>query len=103
RIREYRLMYNEEPQVIWLQNHGIFVAADTIDEIESIYTDILGKLERVISNRLPVEEMDDSANTKEILPALRMMLSGDGLKTLRVRNNGLIDSFCRNSEKQQEI
>jgi len=36
RIKEYRAAYAEEPQVIWLQNHGIFVAATTIAEVQSI-------------------------------------------------------------------
>ena len=32
KIKAFRAAYNEEPHVIWLQNHGIFVAADTIEE-----------------------------------------------------------------------
>ena len=44
KIKEYRQKYNEEPQVIWLQNHGIFVAANTIDEIKVIYNEVLEKL-----------------------------------------------------------
>jgi len=37
KISDYRERYGEEPQVIWLQNHGIFVAADTTEEIKQIY------------------------------------------------------------------
>ena len=36
KIKEYRSKFNEEPQVIWLQNHGIFVAANSIEEIKVI-------------------------------------------------------------------
>ena len=43
-IKGYRTKYNEEPQVIWLQNHGIFVAANDIEEIKVIYNDVLEKL-----------------------------------------------------------
>ncbi|MDD2515584.1 MAG: class II aldolase/adducin family protein, partial [Proteiniphilum sp.] len=39
KISDYRSLYGEEPQVIWLQNHGIFVAADTTEEIKQIYAD----------------------------------------------------------------
>lgn len=46
KISDYRSLYGEEPQVIWLQNHGIFVAADTTEEIKQIYADILKRLKR---------------------------------------------------------
>ena len=53
RIKEYRQRFSEEPQVIWLQNHGIFVAADTIDEIKSIFYSIFTKLENAIKTPIP--------------------------------------------------
>lgn len=103
RIKEYRALYNEEPQVIWLQNHGIFVAAPTIEEIQSIYTEILQKLEQAISTQLPIGERETCRCTEEILPALRMILSVDGLKTLKVRKNELIKFFYDSSENQSDI
>ncbi len=103
RIKEYRAAYAEEPQVIWLQNHGIFVAATTIAEVQSIYSEILHKLEQAVSTPLPSGERDTCRCTEEILPALRMMLSGSGLKTLTVRKNELIKYFYDNPGKQQDI
>lgn len=103
RIKEHRMAYNEEPKVIWLQNHGIFVAAGTIGEIQTIYSDILDTLERSVSDRLLVGERELSHSVGELVPALRMMLSGDGLKTVRVRNNALIGYYCGSAENQQDI
>lgn len=103
RIKEYRAAYGEEPQVIWLQNHGIFVAAPTVAEIQSIYSEILQKLEQVVSIPLPAGERDTCRCTEEILPALRMMLSGNGLKTLKVRKNELIKYFYDSPENQKDI
>ena len=103
RIKEYRAAYDEEPQVIWLQNHGIFVAAPTIMEIQSIYSEILQKLEQTVSTPLPAGERETCRCTEEILPALRMMLSGNGLKTLKVRKNELIKYFYDSSENQKDI
>ncbi len=102
RIKAYRASYGEEPKVIWLQNHGIFVAADTIEEIKSIYADILDQLEGAVTNLLSSEKGESSHNVAETLPAVRMMLSGDGLKTLRVRNNALIAYYNR-TDNQQDI
>jgi len=103
RIKEYRAAYDEEPQVIWLQNHGIFVAAPTIVEIQAIYSDILQKIDQVVSTPLPAGERDTCRCTEEILPALRMMLSGDALKTLKVRKNELIKYFYDSPGKQKDI
>lgn len=103
RIKEYRAVYGEEPQVIWLQNHGIFVAAPTVTEIQSIYSGILQKLEQAVSTPLPAGERDTCRCTEEIVPALRMMLSGNGLKTLKVRKNELIKYFYDNPENQKDI
>ena len=44
-IKAHRAAFGEEPSVIWLQNHGIFVAADSIEEIKTQYDAILAKLE----------------------------------------------------------
>lgn len=102
KIKEYRSVYKEEPQVIWLQNHGVFVAADTTDEIRVIYSDILDKLSNV-SVQLPEGDKTVSKLIVNVLPALRMMLSDDELKTLRVRNNALIEFYSENEDKQSDI
>jgi rhamnose utilization protein RhaD (predicted bifunctional aldolase and dehydrogenase)/NAD(P)-dependent dehydrogenase (short-subunit alcohol dehydrogenase family) len=103
KISDYRERYGEEPQVIWLQNHGIFVAADTTEEIKQIYAAIFDKLEGAVSKPLPVQERELSHSADEIVPALRMMFSDNGLKTLRVRNNELIEFYSNNIINQQDI
>lgn len=99
RINGYRKAKNAEPKVILLQNHGIFVAANSIDEIESIYTDTISKLDKVIGEiENPVDLPVDSAIVK-IVPAIRMMLSVNGLKTLKIINNSYLEKFlCCNEE-----
>ncbi len=103
KIREYRRKFSEEPQVIWLQNHGIFVAADSIEEIKSIYCSIIATLERAVSNPLPVGEREICNYTVEVLPAIRMLVSVDGLKTLKIRMNGLVEYFCDTPGNQAAV
>ena len=103
KIKEYRAKFNREPQVIWLQNHGIFVAADSIDEIKVIYTDIIGKLEKAVTMKLLLGERPFCSCTELLLPGLRMMLSNEGLKTLKVRKNNLIKFFYDTEEEQKTI
>ncbi len=104
KIREYRAVFNEEPQVIWLQNHGIFVAANSIDEIKRIYDEIVATLHR-FSEQLPGKETNVylPERVNEVIPVIRMTLSGNGLKTLKVRANELIQYFSESEENQQNI
>lgn len=102
-IRIYRKDFTEEPKVIWLQNHGIFVAADTIEEIKSIYDKIINSLEKAVTLALPEGDRAFCSCTELILPGLRMMLSGEGLKTLKVRKNELIKFLYDSSEEQKNI
>ncbi|MGI6047906.1 MAG: SDR family NAD(P)-dependent oxidoreductase [Petrimonas sp.] len=103
KIKEYRQKFGEEPQIIWLQNHGIFVAADTVEEIKSIYDSIFTKLEKAVKNPIPTGERATCSCTEEILPALRMMVSTENLKTLKVRKNELIKYFYDSEEHQQNL
>ncbi|NLB93897.1 MAG: class II aldolase, partial [Bacteroidales bacterium] len=37
KILEYRQKFDCDPKIVLIQNHGIFVAADSVDEIKDIY------------------------------------------------------------------
>jgi len=103
KLKAYRATYREEPHVIWLQNHGIFVAADTTEEIKVLYAAIFSTLEKAIKNPLPDGEKPVCRCVSQVLPGIRMMLSKSELKTLKVRNNKRIAYFCDHIEHQADI
>lgn len=94
RIKAYKAEKGKEPQVIFLQNHGIFVGGDTTAEIEGIYSEVLGKLEAKVAV-LPEGDTAVSETVTDVVPAIRQMLSrsGRGFKTLKVTKNALVDFF----------
>lgn len=94
RIKTYKAEKGKEPQVIFLQNHGIFVGGDTTAEIEGIYSEVLGKLEAKVA-ALPEGDTAVSETVTDVVPAIRQMLSrsGRGFKTLKVTKNALVDFF----------
>lgn len=94
RIKAYKAEKGKEPQVIFLQNHGIFVGGDTTAEIEGIYSEVLGKLEANVA-ALPEGDTAVSETVTDVVPAIRQMLSrsGRGFKTLKVTKNALVDFF----------
>jgi len=102
-IKTFREQDGAEPAVIWLQNHGIFVGANTIDEIKVLYTKILDTLDKAITLPVSYEDRAISSITEQIVPGIRMMLSVDGLKTLKVRKNALIKYFYDSIENQAKI
>ena len=98
RIMAFKEAFGKQPQVIFLQNHGVFVGADTTEEIDRIYADITARLEARVK---PVpdgvgEKIEDCVT--EVIPAIRQILSrgGRGLKTLQVTRNALVDGFLEN-------
>lgn len=102
-IKSYRTKTGNEPSVIWLQNHGIFVAANTIDEIKTIYSDILAALDAAVVNQVPTESRATCSCTELTVPAIRMMLSKNGLKTLKVRKNALIKYYYDSEENYKAV
>lgn len=94
RIKAYKAEKGKEPQVLFLQNHGIFVGGDTTAEIEGIYSEVLGKLEAKVA-ALPEGDTAVSETVTDVVPAIRQMLSrsGRGFKTLKVTKNALVDYF----------
>lgn len=103
KIIDFRNQFGEEPKVIWLQNHGIFVAANSIDEIKVIYAQLLEDIEKAITLPLPKGDRATCPRTEKILPGLRMILSDKGLKTLKVRKNELVKFFYDSEEEQAHI
>ena len=117
-IAAFRAKRGKEPSVIWLQNHGIFVAADNIEEIRRTYDHILAVLDKEVKTAahgavagskalqayLQPEERPVPGRVIEILPALRMLVSETDeqkrlqLKTLKIRNNKLIEYYCEKKE-----
>lgn len=105
RVESYVAEYGKEPKVILLQNHGIFVGAESTEEIEKIYDEILNKIEAEIDAQLPAGERSICKCVQEVVPAIRMMVSktGEGVKTLKVRNNALIEQMLESQQRFDKI
>ncbi|MFB6317211.1 SDR family NAD(P)-dependent oxidoreductase [Saccharicrinis sp. FJH54] len=102
-VEKYVKEKGVDPKVIFLQNHGVFVAADTTDEVKSIYDDIFSKVKAQIKEALPEEVLPVKEGVSEFIPALRMLVSDDKVKTLKVRRNKLTEHFASNAENFDKI
>ena len=97
-ILHYRKENEVDPHIIFIQNHGIFVAADTIGEIDQLYEEVMA----AISGSLPPEPdrcpREVSPLLAEVLPAVRMLLSGDTPGVARAFHHDTVAPFIADAQ-----
>jgi NAD(P)-dependent dehydrogenase (short-subunit alcohol dehydrogenase family)/rhamnose utilization protein RhaD (predicted bifunctional aldolase and dehydrogenase) len=107
RIGSYKAAYGVEPEIILLQNHGVFAGAETAEKVKALYDEALRKIEAAIVTPLPMEDggnaRPDGVSVQRTVPAIRMMLSRQGLKTLKVVSNALSSYFGSSEERFKKI
>jgi len=91
RIKAYKAENGAEPQVIFLQNHGIFVGADTPAEVDALYSKVMDKLYARVE-AVPEGVVEAPEGLEEFIPAVRTILSrsGRGAKTVKFGGNALV-------------
>ncbi len=97
-LQNYRENHDSDPQIIFLENHGVFVSANTTDEIKEIYTDIEKRIRKYAAEDPVRDELTIHENAKEILPAIKMLMTEDKPVILKTRYNSLIEKFISNSD-----
>ncbi len=77
-IDHYHKQYGRYPQILLLQNHGLFVAADSTEEIKEITDELVNKIEKQLNRRPDFSELEPSKEDKEtiaqIAPVIRMII-----------------------------
>lgn len=100
RIGAYQAKYGKSPEIIFLQNHGVFVGANTIEEIRAVYASID---ERISSGKdLVIPDSSAEDYTTEITEVLSSYFATRGLHTSSVRST-LVDHFSQNMDQYLKI
>jgi len=102
-ITSYREKYEEDPHVIFLENHGSFVSADSTQEIRKIYDEIITGIETHFGQSPDVESLPFNPIMHKVLPGIRMILAGDKPKVIRQRHNTLIAKYYQNHQEFHKI
>jgi NAD(P)-dependent dehydrogenase (short-subunit alcohol dehydrogenase family)/rhamnose utilization protein RhaD (predicted bifunctional aldolase and dehydrogenase) len=102
-IISYRGKFSHDPQIIFLENHGAFVGADTTEEIKKIYEDIIQKITEQVPPLSDVVPLPFNPLLTRVLPTIRILLSGEQPGVLRFRNNTLIARFYQNQQEFHKI
>ncbi len=96
-LAEYKAAHGKQPNVFFLQNHGVFVGAETPEEIRSLYSEIMDTLAAQykladIPLELPPFEAATDDDVLALAPALRTLLGNDKGRAV-VRCLGKGDAF----------
>ncbi len=96
-IVHFRKTKGSEPSVIFLQNHGVFVGAESIGEIKAIYSNIEKVLRDRIAQPLPADSELPAGKTAEIFAGILEKFLGINPSGLLFANSELIHLFVKNS------
>ena len=94
-LQKYRELYDADPQIILLENHGIFVSADTVAEIKDTYNNVMSKIEAKILNRIDMKTLPLSEKAVDILSTIQGLLS---CTVAVVHNNTLLYDYLSYTE-----
>ena len=95
-IKEFSALQGFEPQIIFLENHGVFVGADTTDEINFIYDQLMTKIEGKLSQEHPCNKKTELHSV--IIDQIAALHPGyAGFTALGIKSI-LIDGFISDSE-----
>lgn len=97
KILDYRARKGHDPHLVFIQNHGVFVAANTTDEIKGLYHQI-EKTIRSFVKHVPDNKPQPLSNTiTGIIPAVRMLLSSETVQLVRGFHSTVLDHFITDS------
>ena len=90
----------EYPKAVILQNHGLFVAADTVEEIDQIMENIMNTLHKVVAKAPHFAPIPcDEGRVIKLLPVLRMLYSKEGKSIAQFCTNKEVLDFVSNKDK----
>lgn len=102
-LAQWRKHHPSDPNVIFLENHGIFVSASTINEVKQLYNEVMKKMRKHAGDKPGESSLSSDRTLMQVLPAMRMILSADGRKVLRLRHTSLHRYFYKDRNAFEKI
>lgn len=94
KVGEYKVQNNRCPQILFLENHGVFVAANTTAEIDDLY-DLINKK---LNSQITTTPLTDKGKT------VSSTINIDGEKKAKIeKTSPLISYFVENSTKFSSV
>ena len=100
----YKRACGKDANVLFLQNHGIFFAADSEEELDAVVASVMNKLDEMIK-RVPdfSDVVYDADLVTAIAPAIRMLWGEGSPAVVKFTANKTVLEFAESSEKFANI
>jgi len=96
---EYQVKTGTYPQIVIIKNHGVFVAANSVGEIDAITEYVMGEISSCITEEPNFESVSfDKKLVCSLAPALRMLYSNDGIANAVFCVNKHVLEFVSNAD-----
>lgn len=103
-LDSYKAAKGTDADMILLQNHGIFAAADSEEGIDNIYHTVFEKLESRLTQKPDFSEVDiDLERAALLAPAIRMLLKEGNTSIVTFEANKTLNSFLEDADAFKPI
>ncbi len=98
-MNDYRAQNGKDVSVLFLENHGIFFAADTVEGIDALVKEVMdGIASRLVRTPDCSEVAFDTDKAVAIAPAIRMLYNNEGKAVVKFVTNKEIEAFVQSEE-----
>ncbi len=99
RINEYESRTGKKAYLLFLQNHGVFFAADSEGEMDALVSTVMNKLEGEIKELPDLTVLEPNYElVNQIAPALRLLYDANGEASVRYTLNKEIERLSASKE-----
>ncbi|MBE6541145.1 MAG: SDR family oxidoreductase [Ruminococcaceae bacterium] len=99
KMAEYSANNGKAAELVFLQNHGVFFAADDKDSLDALVAGVMSKLDEMIKvepDFTPCEA--DETTAAKIAPVLRMCYDEEGMSAVMFTANKTVMQFAESAE-----
>ena len=103
-LQEYEARSGKKANLVFHQNHGVFFAADTAEELDDLVSAVINAIDSRISTRPDLSEGDINAvEAAKIAPVLRMLYDGEGASRAVFKADGMILGFASSRDAFEKV
>jgi len=98
-LSEFKKLTGKDAQLLFIQNHGVFVAGDTVEEIDEIMADTVKRLSDRIDDTYDFDDYEyaDHDTAAKLAPVIRALQSDEGASVVSFRLNNTAMTFISDS------
>lgn len=96
---EFKAIQSQDMNLLFVENHGVFFAADSVKELDALVESTVATVERAVKERPDYSFVEfDCTRAAALAPAVRMLTKTGATSIATFRTNREIMDFCASKE-----